>query len=387
MKMSQLEKEQKAFAKWCKSNLKVVPTEKTLDNKTKLLNILVSKYNLNIDRPNPKQVLERMCNADLSARTLKTYKTTFKQWLEFKDFEITEELQNGLRHQRGQRKRVVKSDDIVTREELIDIVDNTPSQSLKAYYTTLYDSGARPSAVCRLNMSDIKADRFGFVLRFRKTKTEQSKRNVRLLDPISIRHLELWLSVHPKRDDPNAPLFINRYGQRMKVESILNHLRTYHNERLGRGTSGKRASLNPYLFRKSRATALLRDGRLSETEIVLRLGQERHSKMLQQYYDLRDEADQERAELRAMGIEEKEDEPAKFVSCTNCSMPNEKNANVCVRCKFPLTESEMIRQQEESIRNLIESGALQDIVKELRERQDQIEEFLRQLEKSDRKKK
>ncbi len=344
-----MKREQSQFVEWLRKNLSVVPTEKTLHNKARLLLTLVRTYGLDLENPDPHHVIEQLARADISARTAKTYKTAFKQWLQFKGIEITKDLENGLRHRSGEIRRKIHPKDLVTREEVLDIVEHTSSPALRAYYMVLYDSGARPGALCKLNVCDVTQDSHGYVLHINRAKTDQSKRSIRLLDPVAIRHFEVWWSIHPRRIDSETPLFINRYGNRFRVDSVLNVLRQYHNKRLDRGTGTNKAPLSLYLFRKSRATQLLKERKFSEIEVKMRLGHKKGSRMMEKYYAILDEDDQAEAELRYLGIaaeEKKRDEP---IMCPNCGAPNETDSLRCVRCKLPMSEDKAIQVQKAAV--------------------------------------
>jgi integrase len=341
-----LEKEQERFTSWLQSNLSVSPSEKTLHNKQRLLRTLVSTYGLDIEDPDPLHVTEQISKTDISARTKKTYKTALKQFLAFRGIELTEQIEKALKHQRGQRRRITHPRDIVSMDELKDIVEHTTSPMLRAYYTVLWDTGARPGALTRLNVSDVTDDQHGFALHISKAKNEQSQRSVRLLTPLAIQYLSVWWSIHSRRNEPDAPLFINRYGKRCKVESLLNVLRDYHNERLGRGNGTDKAPLSLYLMRKSRATYLVKEKRLSEIQIKMRLGHKKHSQMLERYYAILDEDDQREAELEYLGVTEREDLILQPTTCSNCGVLNDHDATRCHRCRIPLSEEEMVRQQQ-----------------------------------------
>jgi len=344
-----MKKEQLQFVKWLRKNLSVVPTEKTLQNKARLLLTLVKTYSLDLESPDPHHVIEQMATADISAMTAKTYKTALKQWLQFKGIEITEDLENALRHRRGEIRRKTHPKDLVTYEEVLDIVEHTSSVALRAYYMVLYDSGARPGALCKLNVCDVTQDRHGYVLHINRAKTDQSKRSIRLLDPVAIRHFEIWWSIHPRRTDSEAPLFINRYDKRFKGYSVLNTLRQYHNKRLDRGTGTDKAPLSLYLFRKSRATQLLKERKFSEIEVKMRLGHKKSSRMMEEYYAILDEDDQAEAELRYLGVTAKEEKQKEPIMCPNCGAPNETDSLRCVRCKLPMSEDKAIQVQKAAV--------------------------------------
>lgn len=78
--------------------------------------------------------------------------------------------------------------------------------------------------------------------------------------------------------------------------------------------------------------------------------------------------EQMKAELRTMGIEEEKEGKPQPVVCPSCGLPNDADASSCQRCRLPLNEKEVSRQQQlaiaETLENLKGTGALQDLVDE-----------------------
>jgi integrase len=341
-----LDQARKKFVKWCKVNLETTPTPKTLQVKSAILRTLVLKHGLDLDNPNPDEVLENI--ADTSAKTQTTYRTILKQWLLSKGLSIAKDDER-FKYKKGQNARTLQSKDLIVYEEMLNIVEHTQSPMLRAYYLALWDTAARPSGLARLNVSDVAQDKHGFVFHIIKAKNVQSRRSVRLLDPVAIKQFGYWWSVHPKRDDPEAPLFLNKMGNRLNVKVAFISLSRGHNERLGRGNGNGKAGLSLYLIRKSRLTQLLREKKLDETDIRLRAGHKRHSRMLEQYYDLRDAEDHAKAELEYLGAEEKTIEIRPEI-CPSCFAENPPEGFRCVNCHQPMNETAMIEQQEQDKR-------------------------------------
>lgn len=330
----------KAFVDFLKREASVVLRPSTIANNLEQLESMRNKHGLDLKRPNAGAVFNSMEKAGISAATMNQRRHSFKMWLRFKKLEIDESL---FRHKRGERVRKIHPADLLSTDDIEDIVTHTNSPALRALFWCAYDTAARPGALCALNISDVVQDRHGYVFVFRNTKTEQSRRSVRLLIPRAIGYLEQWYAVHPRRADKDAPLFISKRGNRYVPAGLTSTLKMRHQEQVGK-------NLNMYLFRKSRATQLLKEKRLNEIEVKTRLGHEKHSQMLEQYYAILEEKDQDEAELRYLGVADAEEQgPPQPMICKRCGAPNIAGATNCHRCKIPLTEGEMIRQAQQSL--------------------------------------
>lgn len=298
--------------------------------------VLNSKYGLDFTTPNPNSVLDAIDDVDLACATVNTYRTVLKQYLMFKDFEIDEKLKERLGYRTGQPKRTLRPKDLLTKDDVVNIIEHSNSPVLRAYYATLYDSGARPSGILKLNVGDVVQDKWGYTVTLHHVKNEQSRRTIRLLDPTMIRYFEQhWSRV--AGDPPDSALFKNSRGKRYKAKTIGLYLWKHHRPRLNR-------PINLYLFRKSRATQLLKEKKFSGIELKMRMGHKKHSQMLEQYYAILDEDDQAQAELKYLGYEVEGDPISpQLIFCTNCGAACEHDAQRCQRCRMPLTELELIR--------------------------------------------
>lgn len=359
------------FTQFLRDQSDVRMKETTIETHLSQLEQMISKYELAVEEvseENAFRVLKDM-EKNLAPSSMNYRRMILESWLKFHGVEPGDRLQMALQLKKAKPQRKLHPGDLLTEEEVLDIVEHTQSTTLRALLMVLWDTGRRPSGITRLNVSDVTSDRHGYVLTFRATKTDDSRRPVRLLSPKAMAYFERWWAMHPRREDSKAPLFINERGNRYNSSTITGWLKEKHEDRLDRGPKGHKARLNMYLFRKSRATALLKEGKLSEIQIKMRLGHKLHSNMLEKYYAIIDEMDQAKAELSYMGIEPEESKSPQPVACPNCGVPNEPDASRCHRCKHPLTEEEVIKEQrqvmQETLQNLRASGELRDLIHEV----------------------
>jgi integrase len=334
------DEEYQAFAQFLKERSNRQLREVTIGNYLTQTRGACRKYKLDLSRLSDlshiRSVLES-AEDNLSSASMDLLKFTLRFWFEFKAVPISPDMARLLKHHAGPKRRKLHPADLLTVADLQDITTHSRSPSTRAYLWVLYDTGARPTSLCDVDLADIQQDSHGYVIDFKKTKTEQSRRPVRLLMPESIGALDQWLAVHPDRTNPEAPLFVNTRNKRMSRRLLTMYLKEYHEKRLNK-------TLNLYLFRKSRATALLKEGRFSELEVKARLGHEKGSQMMGRYYAILDEADQARSELEYLGVESKEEGQSQPVICPSCGSPNLANAARCSRCLRALSESALAEE-------------------------------------------
>jgi integrase len=96
----------------------------------------------------------------------------------------------------------------ITREEMEKLVNSTPESILKAAIIVLFDGGARAEEFLNLRIKDLTKKKYDndndcYWINIRHSKT--FARNIPL--PLSTRYLSEWLEEHPRKNDPEAPLF------------------------------------------------------------------------------------------------------------------------------------------------------------------------------------
>lgn len=339
----------KKFAKWLRVE---GSTKKIRESSIKVycesLNVMVKHYKLDIntDKPNIRGVVTALnegktrTGEPLSAATLKLRKATLKYWMKYKGRPMTKSITDLLKTKSGDKRRQIRPKDLLTILDVEDIIENTESQALRALIACLWDLGCRPSEITGLDVDDLVPDDLGFVITIRRGKSSKG-REVRLLTPLGILHLKKWLEQKP--DTENPALFLTNRGKRYNPKALTSWLVAHHQPRQRARRKMPKWNLNPYLFRKSRTTQLLKERRLSDIEIKLRLGHTMHSNVLETYYAILDEQDQANAERRY--IDPKSGRNDYDIFCPRCKLPNEADAPKCVRCGMPLTE-DGIRESE-----------------------------------------
>jgi hypothetical protein len=177
-----------------------------------------------------------------------------------------------------------------------------------------------------MKIKDITFDEYGAVLRV-DGKTGQ--RRIRIRD--SIPDLRLWLNMHPKKNNPNAPLWIGLgYPNKGKKAISTAHL-VYIVKRYAKMVL-KDNDVSPHTFRHSRATHLANI--LTEAQMKEFFGWEKDSRTPAVYTHLSGR-DVDKTLLKAYGIDieerkgEKEEDILKPITCPICERENPAGSRFC----------------------------------------------------------
>lgn len=137
-------------------------------------------------------------------------------------------------------------DEILTPAEIQRLIGSARTVRDKALISVLYESGCRIGELMGLKIKHVQFNDHGAVIHvFGKT----GSRRILLIDSVSC--LSTWLSVHPTREIPESPLWVdNIRNGLLHYESIAKIIRV----------AAKKANIskrvNPHSFRHARATHL-----------------------------------------------------------------------------------------------------------------------------------
>jgi integrase/ribosomal protein L40E len=275
----------------------------------------------------------------------------------------------------GEDKYVYKIDDnkvekkgILSPEEVVKLIHTEPNLSYKVFFAVLYEGGLRAGEAFSLLNRDVERENgTGYAVHVRSSKTK--KRPVPLLN-IAVHHVNKWKELHPEKDNPDAPFFVNTIGEPMKHEATLKHLK-----KLLKQAKVNSRKVTLHSFRHSRATELAGRG-MSEFEMCKLFGWKVGSLMPATY--IRESGiDTKKALRRAYGIvdeEEKPETPGKI--CIQCSHVNPFTAEICDNCNLPLdpkrieqikANAEAVKMEELLKKMLMETKAdlINEVVKEI----------------------
>lgn len=220
--------------------------------------------------------------------------------------------------------------DILTRDEMKAIQNNTLKTRDKALISLLYDGGLRVGEALNLKIKDIMFDSYGIKIRATgKTGT----REVRLVDSVPI--VKQWLNEHPFKDNKDVSLFISLgkgYGRALNTPTVYQII----HEATIRAKIKK--NVHPHLFRHTKLTHLAQEG-FNEMELRVFAGWSKSSYMPEVYLHINsnnvDEKIRKKNGMISPDEEKRIEEDKKILKvrvCPMCQEKNDVNNKFCFKC-------------------------------------------------------
>lgn len=222
----------------------------------------------------------------------------------------------------------VLPEELLTSEEIKNMIDSARHPRDKAIVATLYDSGARIAEIGTAKIKHIQFDQYGAVL---MVNGKTGMRRVRLI--FSVPYLSAWLDIHPDKDNPDAPIWVaigtRNFGDRLTYSSYLKLVKTCAER------AGIKKKIHPHMFRHSRATEIA--NHLTESQMNAHLGWVAGSNMPATYVHLSGKQVDD-AILKMHGMVKQEDMQTDLTQrpCPRCEFVNGPTSRYCGRCGMAL---------------------------------------------------
>jgi len=222
------------------------------------------------------------------------------------------------------QSRTILPEDLLTKEETRKLIETAEHPRDKAYVAVADESGGRPGEVLTMKVRSVTFDEYGAVIVVRGKKGE---RRIRLV--ASAPDLAAWLHIHPERQNPNAPLWVNigttNHGRAYDYYAARKLLR----ELAERAHVRKR--VNPYSFRHAAATYMANF--LTEAQMCEYFGWKQGSKMPSVYVRLSGrDIDNRLLELHGLKPKPNERLEQTVRACPRCEQKNSSASRLCSRC-------------------------------------------------------
>lgn len=266
--------------------------------------------------------------------------------------------------------------EILSHKEVKRMAKTATRQRDRAMIWTGYESGCRPGELLGMRIRDIEFDKYGAKVH---VDGKTGERVIRLVE--SVPDLKLWISMHPKSDDLDAPLWWSRQGGGLALGTWEEGIQKLAKK------AGIEKHVHPHLLRHSRATHLTAQG-VNEAQLREIFGWTKNSDMPSIYVHLSGrDTDSTILKLYGMNVKSSENQLEMSVKeCPFCGHENSPNARFCNECNAPLdsiaaerSDGELRMQEkltQKIVQRLIEKApemveevlSEEDIKSELRER-------------------
>jgi len=235
-------------------------------------------------------------------------------------------------------------EELLTEEEVEQLVNACDNQRDRALISVLYESGCRIGEILGLQLKHIQFDQHGAVL---MVCGKTGQRRVRIVSSAPI--LSSFMESHPFKGVPESYLWLTKFNRKGAEKKGWNPL-MYRGISSVLKKSTKKAGIKkrvyPHIFRHSRATHLSKI--LTEAQMKEYFGWVQASEMASVYVHLSGR-DVDSALLKAYGLQEndeKEEQKIKPVRCFKCKEQNSSLDKRCKRCGYPLDEKEIMRIEQ-----------------------------------------
>ena len=247
-------------------------------------------------------------------------------------------------------KTKIKPSDLLSPDEVLLLLRARRAQHPRnrALILLLFETGGRPIEVLNLRIQDVSFDRYGakVTLCGKNIQGERTPRPLRLI--YSAQALANWISMHPGRENHNAPLFVSLSAP--NALEPLSYDRTRLLLRLIAAEQGVTKRVNMYNFRHSILTRMACSKQLSDAEMKEFGGWSQSTQMFATYIHVSNE-ELDRRILQINGIIPSEQNVGLFqkTACPRCMTIYPADIDFCSNCGMAL-ESEAAVDAEQ-IRN------------------------------------
>lgn len=304
-----------------------------------------------------------------STETIATYKRILRRFMTyvahpdaFPNIPVPPTVSWVNSHLRKRDRVMIRRADLLTPEEIDVLLRTCDNDRDRAFISFLWEGGPRVGEIGNLKLKDVQRVSYGY------TVTITGKTGTR--SPLLISsapYLSRWLALHPKRDDPEAPVWLHHLGTKpLGYNAICVMLARLF----------KRCGINkpshPHIFRHSRVTYVLANAIMNEQQSKLYFGWSPDSDMPGSTYAHLIDSDVNNAILREnhLSPQQQHHEELRPIACHNCRELNAAKTEYCTKCGAVLDmkrayEHQQLHDSKEQLftsmfKLLVEKGLVDD---------------------------
>lgn len=313
---------------------------------------------------------------DMAEGTLRNYRKALRKFYRYREEDWAEDIEIG-----APPEREIDTDKILTDDEIEALRDAADHPRNKALLELLIDTGLRISAAGTLRVRDVDLNgRAGTVTLNQDAigrKGASGKRPLTWSKP----YVANWLNVHPRSDDPEAPLFhrltVPNGGWEDDEEGAIGYYQMQKIlKEIAEEAGVDRDKVNPHNFRKTAISRWIREG-FSEQEIKHRATWVKDSQQFETYSQVTDEEMNDKI-LNEYGLVD-EDEGThrpELESCPQCQASLSGEPRFCPGCGLALSQksAHLLDEAKDDIFEDAANAEDEDEVEMLSDLRDLVEE-------------
>lgn len=321
-----------------------------------------------LDKKDIQEVLNNVENEEWAAKTKKNFRLTLKvfyRWLEGEENFAPNEYPDRVKFitttiPKRERKEI-SFVDIVSREEIIKMVQQSLNPMHRAFLWVAFESGGRPEELLNMTSGSIKFDNNGAIVYLKGAKSRRPVRLISATEP-----LREWLRKHPLNKEDDFPIWVTQFNKKRGRSQLWTKLGSAGANKIVKVSAsrcGMRRRLTLYSLRRGRATELAAMN-VPRSVMHMYMGWEEGSSISKSYVKLSMQ-DMDNSILKASGIEVTDDKPQNFIECSFCGTRNSPDSLYCQKenCNKPLIIGDIQKELKGLIGEL--RGERRSLVKEL----------------------
>lgn len=307
-----------------------------------------------LNKEDVKRIVSIINSQDYTENTKRDYKRAFKVFFRFiKGVEdsgpFPEEVRWISTTLPGGKHKL--PEELLTQAEVESMINAAEHPRDKAFIASLYETGCRIGELASLRVKNVSFDNYGAVI---VVTGKTGMRRVRMISYVS--YLSNWLTVHPEKGNPEAPLWVvigttkeiaknRRKGYSCNFSYELRYATASQILQRAARKAGINKPINPHNFRHSRATNLANS--LTESQLKEYFGWTQSSSMASIYVHMSGR-DVDDALLKLHGLKEKtpEEDCNKPRRCPRCAEINPPNFKFCGKCGMALDLKAVMEKED-----------------------------------------
>jgi len=271
---------------------------------------------------------------DLSEGSMRNYRKALRTFYQYRDVKWADDIRIG-----ASPDRPVDPNNLLTMDEISDLLDAATNPRDTAVIALLADSGLRIGAVASLRVRDVD---FSGKAALVTVNDNANVKDASGTTPLTWAegYVANWLQAHPRPDESEAPLIHVRRGWYDSDEDGDGSLDYQYLSRRIRDIADEagidRSRVNTHNFRKSAISRWIREG-MSDQEIKHRAHWDVDTDQFSQYSGVRDEELNDQI-LQHYGFEPDEPRRPQLDQCPRCGAALTGDESFCMSCGGPLTD-------------------------------------------------